>query len=250
MRKAGRHVTLTFFRYEGFSARLWGMRQMAEMQRPLSRVEGLRCFKLLGTGGGTGYGFWPDFGAYALLGSWDSAVDADRFHREHPAHRAWKARAAEVYTLHMAPGLSRGAWSGVNPFEPQLEAPAGAPLAVLTRATIKPGYLPRFWRQVAVVARSLQGREGLMFTKGMGELPWVTQATFSVWRSQQDMMAFAYGRSAPHAAAAQRTRNANGFSEELYARFAVLGTEGSWLGSDPLRHAASVPAPAAPAAFS
>ncbi len=233
MRSAGRHVTLTFFRYEGLRARLWGMRQMAEMRRPLAGVQGLRFFKLLGTGGGTGYGFWPDFGTYALLGCWDSAADAHRFHHEHPAHRDWRVHASEMYTLHLLPTVSRGAWSGVNPFEARADAPAEAPLAVLTRATIKPRYVRRFWMQVADVARSLQGRDGLLFTKGVGELPWVVQATFSVWRSPQDMMAFAYGPSAPHAQAVRRTRSAQGFSEELYARFAVLGSEGTWHGADP-----------------
>ena len=234
MDEAGTHVTISFFRYTGFRARFWGMRQMAEMRRPLSGVEGLRFFKLLGTGGGTGYGFWPDFGTYALLGSWGSESEARAFLREHASFQAWRANASEVFTLHLRPTLSRGAWSGVNPFAAQPDASSDAPLAVLTRATIRPSYVVGFWKQVAGVARSLQGRQGLLFTKGVGELPWVVQATFSVWRSQQDMMAFAYGRSGAHASAIQRTRSANGFSEELYARFSVMGAEGTWHGADPL----------------
>jgi spheroidene monooxygenase len=234
MAEPGIHATLSFFQYTGLSARLWGMRQLAEMRRPMSGVEGLRFFKLLGTGGGSGYGFWPDFGTYALLGSWDSEAEARSFLREHAAFQAWRSHASEVCTLHMRPTSSRGAWSGINPFEPQPPAAADAPLAVLTRATIKPRYLVGFWRQVAGVARALEGRDGLLFTKGVGELPWVAQATFSVWRSQQDMMGFAHGPSAPHAKAVARTRRTHGFSEELYARFSVVGSEGTWRGSDPL----------------
>lgn len=235
MDQPGQHVTLSFFRY-GAGQRVWGMRQMAEMRRPLDAVEGLRFYKLLGTGGGTGYGFWPDFGTYALLGSWTDAAAAARFHSEHPAHQAWVAHADEVFTLHMVPLLSRGAWTGVNPFEPVNEAPEG-PLAVLTRATIRPQYVVPFWRRVAGVAKSLEGREGLLFTKGIGELPWVVQATFSVWRSQADMQAFAFGQGGRHAEAVQRTRSANGFSEELYARFRVVGVDGTWKGQDPLASA-------------
>jgi heme-degrading monooxygenase HmoA len=235
MPAAGAHVTLSFFRYTGFNARLWGTRQMAEMRKPLAAVPGLRFFKLLGTGGGSGYGFWPDFGTYALLGSWASHEDADRFHAGHAAHAAWRAHSAEVYTLHLRPASSRGQWSGVNPFAPQADAPDDAPLAILTRATIKPGYVIGFWQQVARVARSLQGREGLLFTKGVGELPWVEQATFSVWRSRADMMAFAHAPSTPHAQAVRRTRQAAGFSEELYARFSVVSTEGSWHGRNPVQ---------------
>lgn len=233
MDQAGKHVTLSFFRYAG-RERLWGMRQMAEMRRPLAGVEGLRFFKLLGTGGGSGYGFWPDFGTYALLGSWADAAAAQRFHADHPAHRAWLGHSNEVYTLHLAPALSRGEWSGVQPFAMADQGSVDGPLAVLTRATIRPRYVIPFWRTVAGVARSLEGREGLLFTKGVGELPWVVQATFSVWRSQADMQAFAYGRQAAHAKAVERTRRSNGFREELYARFKVLGSEGTWKGSDPL----------------
>ena len=226
------YVTLSFFQYEG-RERIWGMRQMAEMRAPLKAVEGLVFHKLLGTGGGSGYGFWPDWGTFALLSGWRSEQDARAFHEGHAAYQAFREHTSQLYTIHMQPFLSRGAWSGVQPFVTGVGASPG-PLAVLTRATIKPLYVVPFWKRVGAVARSLEGREGLLFTKGIGELPWVVQATFSVWRSEQDMQAFAYARSAPHAEAAGRTRKANGFSEELYARFSVLRSEGTWRGSDPL----------------
>jgi spheroidene monooxygenase len=106
---------------------------------------------------------------------------------------------------------------------------------VLTRATIRPSFAPAFWWRVGRVARSLEGRDDLLFTKGVGERPWVEQATFSVWRSTEAMQAFAHGRGGMHAEAIARTRKAQGFREELYARFTVLRTEGSWKGGDPVR---------------
>jgi hypothetical protein len=48
------------------------------------------------------------------------------------------------------------------------------------------------------------------------------------------MQAFAYARAVPHAQAVARTRKAHGFSEELYARFTVLRSEGTWRNSDPV----------------
>lgn len=238
MHQPGRHVTLSFFRYAG-RERIWGMRQMAEMRRPLQAVRGLGFFKLLGTGGGTGYDFWPDLGTYGLLGAWERREHAEAFHATHPAHRAFLDHGQEVYTLHLTPYMSRGAWSGINPFMTGAPSVEG-PLAVLTRATIKARFVIPFWRRVAGVARSLEGREGLLFTKGIGELPWVEQATFSVWRSEQDMMAFAYARGQAHTEVVARTRQAQGFSEELYARFRVVGTEGTWKGGDPVL---GIPAP-------
>lgn len=232
MLSPGGHITLSFFRYPA-GERLWGMRQMAEMRRPLQDVEGLNFHKLLGTGGGAGYSVWPDFGTYGLLGAWEDRSAADAYHRTHAAHKAFAAHSEEIYTLHMVPLLSRGAWSGINPFMAGTPA-EGGPLAVLTRATIKPRYIIPFWRRVRGVARSLEGREGLLFTKGVGELPWVEQATFSVWRGEQDMTAFAYGRGLSHTDAVARTRQVKGFSEELYARFRVVDEVGTWKGGRPL----------------
>jgi hypothetical protein len=224
---------MSYFRYPWRETR-WAMAQMHRMQARLKQVGGLHFFKLLGTGGGQGYSFWPDLGTWALLCAWEDEAAALRYHAEHPAHRDFLDHAAEVYTLHMQPLQSRGAWSGMNPFAPVLPSRSG-PLAVLTRATIKPTFAPAFWWRVGRVARSLEGRSELLFTKGVGERPWVEQATFSVWRSADAMQAFAHGKGGMHAEAVARTRQAKGFREELYARFTVLRSEGSWQGNDPVR---------------
>ncbi len=126
MHRPGRHITLSFFRYAG-RERVWGMRQMAEMRRPLQAVPGLGFFKLLGTGGG----FWPDLGTYGLLGAWESRAHADAFHASHPVHRSFLEHGQEVYTLYLAPLMSRGSWSGSNPFIADGAVDKG-PLAVLT----------------------------------------------------------------------------------------------------------------------
>jgi hypothetical protein len=233
MQPPSSYVTMSYFRYPWQELR-WAMARMHYMQAPLRQVEGLRFFKLLGTGGGKGYSFWPDLGTWALLAAWENEAAAVRYLAEHAAHRDVLRHAHEAYTLHLAPIQSRGAWSGVSPFSP-VPAPPPGPLAVLTRATIRPSFAPAFWWRVGRVARSLEGRDDLLFTKGVGERPWVEQATFSVWRSTEAMQAFAHGRGGMHAEAIARTRKAQGFREELYARFTVLRTEGSWKGGDPVR---------------
>jgi hypothetical protein len=118
-----------------------------------------------------------------------------------------------------------------------VEAPTTLPLAVLTRATIRPGYLLGFWKQVGAVSRSLEAhRQDVLFTKGIGELPWVVQATFSIWRSEEALRRFAYTQGSPHANGIQRTKAAHGFKEDLFARFRVLGSSGTYAGVDPLSH--------------
>jgi hypothetical protein len=63
------------------------------------------------------------------------------------------------------------------------------------------------------------------------------QATFSVWRSIEDMNAFAHKAQGRHYEAIETTRRKKGFKEELYARFQPLSTSGSWYGNDPVRDA-------------
>ena len=96
-------------------------------------------------------------------------------------------------------------------------------VAVLTRATINWRRLWAFWRTVPAASRAAQGAEGLRFSLGLGELPLVRQATFSVWNSLTEMQRFAY-HSEAHRVAIQRTRTERWYSEELFARFRVLAS--------------------------
>ena len=49
------------------------------------------------------------------------------------------------------------------------------------------------------------------------------------------MAAFARDKTGPHAKAIEAVREGNWFREELYARFRILGDEGSWNGESPLK---------------
>ncbi|MEJ7661268.1 MAG: hypothetical protein WKG07_17525 [Hymenobacter sp.] len=65
-------------------------------------------------------------------------------------------------------------------------------MAVLTRASIRLRRAPRFWRFIEPTSRALAGAEGLRLAIGLGELPLVRQATFSLWDSAQAMQQYAY----------------------------------------------------------
>jgi spheroidene monooxygenase len=81
---------------------------------------------------------------------------------------------------------------------------------------------------------SVIGRDpNVAFKIGIGEVPLLHQVTFSVWPDAAAMAAFARGNG-PHGCAIRAVREGNWFSEELYARFSVLGAEGKWGGGDPL----------------
>ena len=146
----------------------------------------------------------------------------------------FRKHAFELYSIFLSPIQSRGLWSGKQPFKPEQADPDNARIVVLTRATLKPRYYIQFWKRVGRVSQSHVGSPGLLFSKGVGERPWIMQATFSIWRSVDEMTAFAHKKDGTHFEAIQTTRRLKGFREELYARFQPLGTKGSWFGKDPV----------------
>lgn len=230
-------VTLSVFRFAGFASRLWAFGQMAAARRPLSRLPGLNFYKLFGTGSDDGFNPTPNLGVYACLCVWRDQDSAERAHAAAPVFARYRDHAAEAMTLYLQPIRSWGRWSAQEPFaapaEPASDTPP-SPVAVLTRASVKPAHVLAFWRRVPGIRRSLEAGPRPLFQIGMGERPWVNQVTFSVWRDYADARAFAYG-DGPHRAAIEQVRARDWFSEELYARFGVLGSDGAWNGRDPLR---------------
>ncbi|MBE0655993.1 MAG: DUF3291 domain-containing protein, partial [Bacteroidales bacterium] len=213
---------------------IWAMMQMAVAPRKMRRMDGLYFSKMLGTGGGFGYGFMPDFRTYALLTVWGDPEKASNFESGSEIMADFRKHCHEVYSIFLRPIQSRGKWSGFNPFIPSAQASDKGMLCVITRATLKFRYYIPFWKRVNRVSKSHEGFPGLLFTKGIGERPWIMQATFSVWKSVSDMQSFAYEKSGRHFEAISTTKRMKGFKEELYARFQPLESRGTWRGKDPL----------------
>ena len=77
--------------------------------------------------------------------------------------------------------------------------------------------------------------KGFITSVGIGEAPFFMQATFSVWDSLEDVKNFAY-RDKEHAEVIKKTRQENWYTEELFARFKILKSEGTLNGNDPLKY--------------
>ncbi|MFD1470344.1 spheroidene monooxygenase [Hymenobacter caeli] len=214
----------------------WALAQMGTAVPLLRRVPGLRFHKLLGSGAG-GFGALPNLRRYGLLAVWDEPAAAAAFFAAGGVWREYERRAAEIWTAQLRPLKAQGRWDGTNPFDyaeaAAPGAPADGPVAVLTRASIHWLKTPRFWRYVAPTSAALAGAPGVALAIGLGELPVVRQATFSVWRSAAAMQQYAY-HDARHREAMLLTRRENWYSEELFARFQVLRSEGTVDGHDPL----------------
>lgn len=193
-----------------------------------------RFWKLCGSGTGHGFTPRPNWGVWSILAVWPDLATAEARVATSPVWQRWRARAQESWTVYMAPISARGTWAGANPFVPD-SAPAtpSGPLAALTRATVKPSRALRFWNRVPGISDVIGTDPNVAFKIGIGEVPLLHQVTFSIWPDTASMAAFARG-DGPHGRAIRAVREGNWFAEELYARFQLLGSEGTWQGRDPL----------------
>ena len=228
------HTSLTVFTLKPGNRR-WGLAQMGTSSKHLQRVPGLGFFKLLGSGAHNGFGLWPNLERYAFLGVWEDAAAAETFFAQHPLWAQYQARSIEMWKVALAPLKSQGLWDGQAPFDyvPVTLEAENSPVAVLTRASIRWRKAPRFWQFVEPTSAALAQAGGVRAAIGLGELPVVRQATFSVWESAQAMRQYAY-HDVRHREVIQLTRRESWYAEELFARFRVLRSTGTLDGQDPL----------------
>ncbi|MEM6973085.1 MAG: spheroidene monooxygenase [Pseudomonadota bacterium] len=202
---------------------------MARRGVELGRVPGIGFARMMGTGTGEGFDPAPNTAVWTVLATWDDAESAVSATATAAPWLRRRAKASECCTLTMVPLSSSGRWGGVSPFEITEDPSEDLPLAVLTRATVRMRHARSFWSKVPAINRQIAAGPGMLFRLGMGEVPLLHQVTFSVWRDAEAMRSFAYGGDG-HRKAIAAVRRGNWFSEELYARFAVLSAEGRWGG--------------------
>jgi spheroidene monooxygenase len=227
-------VSLSLFRFDGLPARLWVLGQMGAARISFARMPDVGFWKLCGSGTGEGFTPKPNWGVWAILAAWPDGATARKYVGEAGVYKRWRSHARESWTVYLDPISVRGQWSGKAPFSGEA-APVDdtRALAVLTRASLKPSKMLRFWNRVPDISSVIGADPNVMFKIGIGELPLLHQVTFSIWPDAASMAKFARG-DGPHGRAICAVREGDWFAEELYARFAVTGSTGQWGGRDPL----------------
>jgi hypothetical protein len=218
-------ATFTLARYRPDRLRALLARVPVERRR-LRSMAGLAWGRHLGTAAGeTTLG--ADLTRWAWFCVWNDADAAARF----PAWVTAKTAPDELASLALQPLRARGAWSGDAISVPAAAPPASeaGPIAVLTRARVRPQAWRAFRAAVPAADAALGRADGRLASVGVGEWPILVQGTFSVWRDAAAIAAFSR-QDADHSEVVRRTAAERWYGEELFARFAVTASEGTWDG--------------------
>jgi hypothetical protein len=224
-------TTCTFFKLESFSNKFWAFSQMQLGHTHLKNIKGLVFYKLLGSGAENGFSAKPNFGTYALLCIWEKEIDAIEFFKNNSFFNKYTAKSSESFTVFAHAAEAHGKWDGKQPFVSNATLEIDQPIMVLTRASIRLSKLISFWSKVGNVSKSLEDYNGLVLSIGVGEWPLIQQATLSIWKTQAEMMDYAY-KNKKHLDVVRLTRKLNWYKEELFARFIPYKFSGNWNGKN------------------
>ena len=212
-------TTITLFNYR--KNKWWAFKQMGLHKSHFLDVNGLMFYKMLGTGSSPGFSMYPDFSTYALLQTWTTKDDAETYFSSNEYFKRMVSKTFMQRTIFMIPFKSSGLWDGKNPFNVNDKLIHSGKIGVLTRATINFTKLTHFWRSVKSASNAISEARGVSFFKGVGELPFIQQATFSIWESEKDINDFAYSNTS-HKNIVSKTKKQNWYKEDLFARFHIL----------------------------
>jgi hypothetical protein len=214
--------------------------------RSPANIQGLRFWKALSTAKDTFLSpdrshlglLRPNLREWGFFGVWDSAADVDRFLADSPVAETWRDASTELWSVWLKPTRARGEWKGVKALDgvAQNGLPRAAPAAFITRLDLPLRAVGAMWLSaVPRLAPQLPSVEGLLLGVPIMDRPYFQPMTFSIWRSLDEAMSFAY-RGAPHPQAVGRLRKTR---KDIASRFSSAGfhpyrTDGTWKGVNPL----------------
>ena len=184
--------------------------------------------KLMGSGQSGTFDKKPNWNQWAYLYCWENLEDFEKFQKNGMQFKYLKYFANQQFTIFLNPIQSHGLWDNQNPFlnnNENLKNDLSKPVAVLTRANIRPQKAISFWENVPMASQNLRSATGYIYSIGIGEIPLLKQATFSIWENLESMKKFAY-KNQNHGEVIKLKKQQNWYSEELFARFEIIKIEG------------------------
>ncbi|WP_026775482.1 hypothetical protein [Polaribacter sp. Hel_I_88] len=212
-------ATLIIVKYKPIFA-IFGFLSMAIFRIPLFFNKNIQFYKLMGTGKNGTFDKVPDLSQWSILVTYNDEVTLEA--QFGGFILKWFDLFCKKQTIYiLQPIEGHGFWDQKKVFgELPPTTDYEGQIAVLTRATIRLNKLRYFWENVAPIASQMVTADGFITSYGVGEIPWVKQATFSIWESKAAMKKFAY-RMPQHKAVIQKTRKQNWYSEDMFTRFIV-----------------------------
>ena len=183
----------------------------------------------MGCGKNGTFDIHPDFNQWALMVFFDELDEKGPTNNPIPMkligrfiNSWWRLLKVKTNIFYLEPYAGHGKWDGRAFLSShQAENTHTGEIGVLTRATIRLSRLRSFWRAVPTAAEKLAQTEGLSYTVGIGEIPLIKQATFSIWETSESMKNYAYKMKA-HQEVIRKTRKENWYTEEMFLRFKVI----------------------------
>ena len=231
-------VTITVIRYSKkyvpFALMAMGLHRL-----PLLFKKDIKFYKLMGCGRNGSFDKNIDWQQWAIFTIHTSTINCDSKDIINNLYGKFIGKwvdtfHCETFTIILHPLEGHGVWDGKKIFgDLPNDFPHNGPVAILTRASIRLNRVKEFWQNVPAISSRVKEAKGLIFSVGMGELPLIKQATFSIWNSIDDMKAFAYGLK-EHTDVIGKTRAREWYSEELFVRFRIIKTFGTMRGINPM----------------
>jgi hypothetical protein len=177
----------------------------------------------------------PNLREWAFFGVWEDETDVDRFLASSLGRR-WADASTELWSVWLKPAYARGDWAGVKALDGlEPDRLPRAPAAYITRLELQLGALGAMWLSaVPRLVPQMPSVPGLLMGVPIMGRPPVQPMTFSIWRSVDEAMSFAY-RGPVHPKAVERVgRSRKTPLRFSAARFYPYRSQGTWKGSDPL----------------
>lgn len=220
------------------------LRAMRRHRDALSGTPGLAeariCFtaELDTTTGGT-----PTPTRWGLLCGWEGGDARDEFLNDRAGLHPFLAGARESWSVSLdTVRVVQGEWRGWRPTTEGVAPLApDEPLMAMTYGKLRARYLPAFTWNNRKVVREVATNPGLVMRIGLADHPMV-RCTFSLWRSQDDVVRFAYGRGV-HDPIQRRSLDVPWGGDWLFARFRPVASSGTWEERDPLAELRLQPEP-------